>query len=256
MPDFVKFEKEYIHQPLMEILNVKGVEGLVPFNPAKLPGYIAGSIGSQNLVEVSDLVSKPVHNLQVMNEYLRTGHNRSHTMRRIAEVAVDTARINVVAQSPGPVGPYISGNLANDAASKYVQKNIRDLKLVDCVKQKAIRNDFIKRHGGRVGEVHGGLDLFTTHGNFSQVKLNNTATNLTTTNAPASNNTSRSLFSRKFFSGGGRSGFIPTVSISVGASAEKWILANTGIIVGVFGLVVVISGGIYLIKKRRCNVEV
>ena len=92
-------------------------------------------------------VTKPIDNLKVCRNYIRTGHNTTHTFKRACEVAVDTVKINTIAESKPLIGPALSGRSANGCAEKYSRKMVTDYNLVDSLKQKALQRKLIKMFG-------------------------------------------------------------------------------------------------------------
>jgi hypothetical protein len=87
MTPIEEFEYEYVHQYLKKLL--PKAEALIPLNPRRLPIHIIGSILSQNLASSTEMVSKPLQNLQIAYNYVRDGHNVTHTVKRLGEVAYD-----------------------------------------------------------------------------------------------------------------------------------------------------------------------
>ena len=79
-----------------------------------------------------------------------TGHDASHTVRRVAEVIIDTAKINVAAESIDFIGFSISGQMANAAVEKYTKKMVIDYKIVDSIKQKCIERNLKRRFGSKL----------------------------------------------------------------------------------------------------------
>ena len=98
----------------------------MPFSPSKIPAYISGSIISQDLKMSTDIVTKPVQNLKVAYNYVVDGHNVTHTVRRLGEVAYDTAKINLMAEGVPIPGPAVSGQMANSCADKYTKKVVSE----------------------------------------------------------------------------------------------------------------------------------
>lgn len=137
---------ELFCEMLRKMLFPPGVEALVPVNPARLPGYIAGSIMSNDLNMAIDVVSKPLENLVTAGNFIVDGHNTTHIIRRIGEVGLDTLKINLVAESQATMGPAISGQMANEVAEKYTKQMITDYKLVDSVKQAALKQRNLRRY--------------------------------------------------------------------------------------------------------------
>jgi len=88
-----------LHKMLNDYLLLPGAEGLVPLNPTRLPSYISGVILSQDLNLATDLAGAPFNNLGVAGTYLTTPHNMTHGARRAIEVALDTTKINMIAES-------------------------------------------------------------------------------------------------------------------------------------------------------------
>lgn len=89
-----EFEYEYIHQYFEKW--IPKAQALIPLNPRRLPSHVSGSILSQNLASSTDMVTKPLQNLKVAYNYVRDGQNFTHTVKRLGEVAYDTAKINVM----------------------------------------------------------------------------------------------------------------------------------------------------------------
>lgn len=83
-----EMENEYIHKYFQKYWQklFPTAEALLPVNPSKIPGYIGGSVLSQDLGKSTDMVSKPLRNLQVTYNYVWDGHNASHTAKRFLEV--------------------------------------------------------------------------------------------------------------------------------------------------------------------------
>ena len=131
--------KKYLFPP--------GVKALAPINPARLGSYAAGSVLSSDLSISMDLISKPIDNIGMAVNYMRDGHNVTHILRRAGEVSMDTVRVNLMAESMPVVGPAMAGQYANEAAQKYAEKVVTDYKLVDSVKQKALKQRWLRRYG-------------------------------------------------------------------------------------------------------------
>lgn len=79
------------------MLNFTVAEAIIPLQPRQLPSYIAGAILSNNLAIATDVLSAPINNLRVAANYVRSGHNSSHTLIRAAEVLTYTAKVNAIA---------------------------------------------------------------------------------------------------------------------------------------------------------------
>ena len=58
---------------------------------------------------------------------------------RDAKVAVNTVKINFMAENVPLTGPALAGQHASDCAQKYMEQTVTDYKLVDFVKQKALK---------------------------------------------------------------------------------------------------------------------
>lgn len=129
--DYVTIPKDWPIQP---------AERLVPLNFKRLPSYVAGSISFQKPQSgnAGDLLKKPLHNLQVGVKYIRSAHNLTHRLRRIAEVTGDTARVNLISEfgaefpidNYGYVEPMSSGIYDNWVAEKYERAMKIDLELL------------------------------------------------------------------------------------------------------------------------------
>jgi hypothetical protein len=119
-----EMEYEYIHKYFQKLLP-KSNALLIPLNPSKIPGHVTGSILSQDLGFSTDMISKPVQNLKVACNYVldRQNHNFTHAVKRFGEVAYDTGKVNLVAESAPIAGPAISGQMANSCADKVYKKN-------------------------------------------------------------------------------------------------------------------------------------
>ena len=74
-------EYEYIHQYFQKI--IPKAEALLPLNQKRIAGHIGGSILSQDLSMSTDRVTKPFDNLKGAYNYVRDGHNATHTVRRL-----------------------------------------------------------------------------------------------------------------------------------------------------------------------------
>lgn len=55
-------EYEYLHKYFQKLLPFQEAPALIPLNPSKIPGYVSGSIISQDLAMSTDIVTKPVQN--------------------------------------------------------------------------------------------------------------------------------------------------------------------------------------------------
>ena len=156
---------------------------------------------TQDLAKTTDIVTKPLHNLQVCKNYISTSHNITHGVRRGAEVFVDTTKINLMCESIPLAGPALGGHHASECAQKYTGKMITDYRLVDSVKQKALRSKWTKKFGDDF--VQG----VTSHRPVPKVPTtpagigNLTVTDLKSTNFSSASNNSRPLWSRKFRGG-------------------------------------------------------
>jgi hypothetical protein len=135
----------------------------------------------------------------VAGTYLTTPHNMTHGARRAMEVALDTTKINMIAESVPVVGPALAGQHANTCAQKYTNNIINDYKLVDSVKQKALQSRWSKRFGKDF------VRSVTAPRPARPAPTVNTPIDLTgnLTVPGMANNTSRPLWSKKFFGGGG-----------------------------------------------------
>lgn len=142
-----EIEYKYIHKYFERFL--PKAQALIPVNPTKIPGHVGGSILSQDLAMSTDMVTKPLQNLKVVYNYVRDGHNVTHTVKRLGEVAYDTGKINLMAESAPIVGPAVSGQMANSCAEKYTKKIVSDYKLVDSIKKKCIERNWAKRFGSK-----------------------------------------------------------------------------------------------------------
>jgi len=140
-----EIEYEYIHKYFEKW--IPKAHALIPLNPSKIPGHVGGSILSQDLGMSTDMVTKPPQNLKVAYNYVRDGHNFTHTVKRLGEVVYDTGKINLMAESAPIAGPAISGQMANSCAEKYTRKIVSDYKLVNSLKQECIRLKWAKRFG-------------------------------------------------------------------------------------------------------------
>lgn len=132
----VKFES--VVELAKRFLTLPSVEALIPINPVKWPSYYAGCLFSEGVPKNLPDYLRPLDNCRTAGSYIRFSHNMSHRFSRVTEVLLDTLEINAMAASDVTVGPSLAGRLANEKAKGYVKTFIRDDKLVDCVKQKAL----------------------------------------------------------------------------------------------------------------------
>jgi hypothetical protein len=212
-----EIEYEYIHKYFSKL--IPKAEDLIPLNPSKLVSHVSDSILSQDLARSTEIVTKSVHNLQVAYNYVCDGHNFTYAVRRLGEVAYDTGKINLVAESTPILGPVISGQMANSCAEKYTNKIVADYKLVDSLKQECIRlkwtkrfgKDFIQSKTGHRPTPGGWKPSEGFHKKVGSIIVNPP----NATNTPSSNFTRR-IYSKKFYGprGGGTSGFAPGSSIA------------------------------------------
>jgi len=212
-----EIEYEYIHKYFEKW--IPKAEALIPLNPSKIPGHVGGSILTQDLGMSTDMVTKPLQNLQVAYNYVRDGQNVTHTVKRLGEVAYDTGKINLMAESALIVGPAISGQMANSCAENYTQTIVSDYKLVDSLKQECIRLKWTKRFGEDFVASKPGHrpppGSWKPPKGFDQ-KVGSIIINPpNATNTPTSNFTRR-LYSKKFYGprGDGTCGFAPGSTIA------------------------------------------
>ena len=228
-----------IDQTLQKMINdyllLPGAEGLVPLNPTRLPSYIGGVILSQDLNLATDLVGAPLNNLRVAGTYLTTSHNVTHGARRAMEVALDTTKINMMAESVPVVGPALAGQHANACAKKYSTNIVTDYKLVDSVKRKALQSKWSKRFGKDF------VRSVTTPRPARPTTTVNTPIDLpgNLTVPGMANNNSRPLWSKKFFGGGGA--FIHWERSSMPKTSQ----------IGIILSILLASYGVYVIVKNR-----
>ena len=194
--EYIEYIK-YINEMVNRVVKFPpGAEALVPINPMRIPSYVSGIMLSDNLEKGMGIVTKPVHNLEVAKNFITTAHNTSHAFKRGAEVAVDTVKINLMAESVPLAGPALAGQHASDCAKKYTEQMVTDYKLVDSVKQKALKSKWLKTYGDNF------VQSVTTHRAAPQVPNIPKNTNLTVdvpVNFSAAGNHTRSpLWSLKY----------------------------------------------------------
>lgn len=122
----------------------------------------------------------------------------THAVRRGAEVFVDTVKVNFMCESVPIAGPALAGQHASECARKYTEKIVTDYKLVDSVKQKALRSKLTKKFGDDF------VQSVTSHRPVSMttdVMGNSTVTGLNSTNFYSASNNSRPIWARKFRGG-------------------------------------------------------
>lgn len=189
---------EYLKIP-DDWLEIPGAEALIPVNPRRWVKHAAGSILSQEpqTADAKDLLAKPFTNLATGVDYLKDSHNKSHFASRATEVFVDTVRVNglsEVGNFPGNVG---SGVYANWAADKYKVKMEIDLQNLPSNATKAYTVKK-QRIADNAQQKQKAVNKVLTEMN---PKIGN-ANPSPTVNEFGRNN-SRSLWTRKFFGGGG-----------------------------------------------------
>jgi len=207
-----EIEYEYIHKYFEKL--IPKAKALIPVNPSRIPGHVGGSILSQDLGMSTDMLTKPLQNLKVAYNYVRDGHNVTHTVKRLGEVAYDTGKINLMAESTPIAGPAISGQMANSCAEKYTKKIVSDYELVNSLKQECIRLKWTKRFGedfvaaktGHRPPPGGWNPLGGFHKKVESIIINPPNATSTTTS-----NFTRRIYSKKFYGprGGGTCGFVP-----------------------------------------------
>lgn len=131
-------EFESVYEMAKRFLTLPSVEALVPINPVKWPSYYAGCLFSEGVPKNLPDYLRPLDNCRTAGNYIRFSHNASHRFTRVTEVLLDTLEINAMASSDIAVGPSLAGRLANEKAKGYVKTFIKDDKLVDCLKRKAL----------------------------------------------------------------------------------------------------------------------
>ena len=239
---------ELIDETLQQVINdyilPPGAEALIPLNLRRLPSYIGGTILSQDLSKTTDIVSKPLHNLQVCKNYVLTSHNATHAVRRGAEVFVDTTKVNLMCESVPIAGPALAGQHASECAQKYTDKIIIDYKLVDSVKQKALRSKWTKKFGDDFVQSVTSHRPVPTVPTTADVMGNLTVTGLKSTNFSSASNNSRPIWARKF-----RGGHIEEISTVSTAKLTSSVSKSSQI--KVFLIVLLASYGIFVFIKNR-----
>lgn len=168
-----------------------------------------------------------------MYNYVVDGHNFTHTVKRLGEVAYDTAKINLMAESVPIAGPAVSGQMANSCASKYSRRMISDYKLVDSIKKKCIERNWAKRYGskfvsGKTAHRPGsapGVWRFSPH-SVSQNNVSSIVINPPNATSATSSNFTRRIYSKKFRAGG-TYGFEPGGISNVSTVATIKLILNS-----------------------------
>jgi len=91
-------------------------EALIPVNPQRWLGYLAGSISTSEMTEFNDKVTTPFNNLLVAKEYLETSQSDVQWRDRFWNLMTDTAEINSESEVGSQVGAFGSGARANKIA--------------------------------------------------------------------------------------------------------------------------------------------
>lgn len=190
-----------------DFLRLPEAEGaaLVPLDPRKLLPYAGGSIIGQDLKTSNDLITKPLKNVKSAKVYIELAENKLDFYKRIGEVSLDTAAVNLISQLlalPSVSGPAAAGVYANQAAKRYDKKLKSTPNRRYILKKKQLKSNF----QGRQNAVYKKLD-----------KLNPTIGNAGGSNptikdfkkgGPPNSPQSRPFFSKKFFNRGGAQQYV------------------------------------------------
>lgn len=76
---------------------------------------------AQSLAMSTDIVTKPIQNLKIAYNYVVDGHNVTHTVRRLGEVAYDTANDTAKINLMAIAGPAVSGHVRRSIQKKWYQ---------------------------------------------------------------------------------------------------------------------------------------
>ena len=252
-----EIEYEYIHKYFEKL--IPKAHALIPVNPRKIPGHVGGSILSQDLGMSTDMVTKPLQNLKVAYNYVRDGHNVTHTVKRLGEVAYDTGKINLMAESAPIVGPAYAGQMANSCAKKYTTKIISDYKLVDSIKQKSIRLELTKRFGKKF--VRAQSDFRPPPANWKPPegfykKVDSISINPPNATNTTTSNMTRRIYSKKFIGprGGGTRGFAPnSILVDVKTVAAMNFIRKLKIMISVSLFISFILLALYFYRKYKAK---
>jgi len=99
-------------------------EALVPINPRRWPGFVAGSAMASEMPGSGDKVATPFTNLVTAKEYLETAHSDIQWRGRLWQIAQDTATINFASELGGDAGSFMAGAASNKIADGYMNKMV------------------------------------------------------------------------------------------------------------------------------------